>query len=348
MDHEGHIGEGHELSPTFTGEFINVGTYENQFTLDIVDKDGNSVLEFYREIEYKFGTVEITRRTIVIKPVSRKEQYTGEPLYALEEIVVPNEYLDELNGNFYGYVYTYSVDDMSDTFINLPGEELRFKIPAERFHIYLDGEALDMSNFEIISEEAYLKLAEKLVEINVFKISKSYSGKLVSYREDDWYLRDGQLPEGYTLDLKLSGGLIEAGVIDFDELLETIVALDSIHVYDENGNDVTYRYDFKFVGTPLTVTERALQITAGSASKYHDGEPLTYNEYKITGGSLARGHSIKACIVSGSVTDVGTTINIISDVVIVDENGNNVTSNYDIDTVSGVLEVLENPQENNQ
>ena len=114
-----------------------------------------------------------------------------------------------------------------------------------------------------------------------------------------------------------------------------------IHVYDENGDDVTESFDFKFVGTPLTVTARALQITAASAEKHYDGKELKAEEYSITGGSLARGHSIKKCVVLGSITDVGESSNIVSTVIIVDANGVDVTDNYDIDKVYGTLKIIE-------
>lgn len=340
-EYEGYVSSKHRVSIKLDGEIINVGEHENLFTLEIVDGDGNSVMEFYPDITYEYGTITVEKRDITIAAPNLKEKYTGEPLYAPSDIVVPNRDLDSLNSMGDNYVYTYSVDDMSDVFITRPGQTMYYTIPAERFHIYLNGEELEMSNFNVTCEEGKLTLSEKLVEINVYKIVKAYSGKLVSYREDDWYLTDGQLPSGYTLDLRLEGGLTDVGVIDFEELLEELLANGRIHVYDENGDDVTESFDFKFVGTPLTVTARALQITAASAEKHYDGKELKAEEYSITGGSLARGHSIKKCVVLGSITDVGESSNIVSTVIIVDANGVDVTDNYDIDKVYGTLKIIE-------
>ena len=340
---EGSLGKSHTLNVEMSGGFVNAGTYENRFTYDIVDKNGASVMEFYREVECIFGQVVIEKRHITITPISVTQQYNGEALYAPSEIELPNEYLDKLNSNP-GYVYTYTIDSLSDIFVANAGEMRYYTIPAGRVHIYLNGDALDMDSFEIVSEQAFLKLSEKLLEINIFKVVKAYSGKLVAYNEDDWYLREGQLPEGYVLDLRLEGGRTEVGSLDFSELLEQLILNDRIHVYDENGVDVTARYDFVLVGTPLTVTERALELTAGSAQKYYDGEELTLNEYKITGGSLAKGHKISVCKIVGSVTDVDSVSNRIMYVVIVDQNGEEVTENYNISYIDGVLEVLDNPQ----
>lgn len=111
-------------------------------------------------------------------------------------------------------------------------------------------------------------------------------------------------------------------------------------------------FEFKFIGTPLTMNKAELVLTAGSASKVHDGTPLTYNYYTITGGGLAEGHTIKSCKVVGSITDVGEEDNTIIDVVIIDTMHKDlygqpidVTDNYHIQIIDGVLEVFEDEQE---
>ena len=149
------------------------------------------------------------------------------------------------------------------------------------------------------------------------------------------------------MEIKLVGGRIEAGTVDFDEMIEEMLATGNIRVYDSDDNDVTATYDFKLVGTPLTVKQRFVQITAGSAEKIYDGSALKSEEYSITGGKLAGGHSIKKCYISGEQTGVGTSANCILSVVIVDANGNNVTGNYSTEFIDGILEVLEDPQDKN-
>ena len=345
----GYVSKNHTVVYYFSGKFINAGAGDNEFTVDIVDsKTGESVLEFYPEISYEFGKIVIEKYKITIVAPSVKVQYVpGVNVYAPQEIVLPNIYLDNLNSAFLENIYTYSVDDMSDFYANLPGQVYTYAIPVERFHIYLNGEALDMSNFEVTSLEGTIKLSEQLLEINLYKIVKAYSGKLVSYKENDWYLREGQLPAGYTLDLKLEGGITEVGSIDLEILLEQLLEKGNIHVYDGLGNDVTEKFDFVFVGTPLTVTQKKIQITAGSSEKVYDGTALTDNTYSITSGGLARGHKIESVKIYGSITDVGTTNNTIGTVKIIDANGKDVTDNYDIERIDGALKVIEDEQNAN-
>jgi hypothetical protein len=89
----------------------------------------------------------------------------------------------------------------------------------------------------------------------------------------------------------------------------------------------------------VTVKERlTLEITAASDSKVYDGTPLTNDGYSITDGTLADGHTLVSVTVTGSQTDVGSSDNVPSNAVIMD-NGTDVTANYDITYVNGTLTV---------
>lgn len=353
----GHMNtKDHFVKKTFVsdtaqgGDFVYAGQYINEFTVEIVDKNGDSVMEFYPDIKYTFGTIEITPHEIIITPVSQKEQYEGKPLYPLQEIVEPNADMELLNSYDDENVFTYYIDEIRDIFASAPGEIVYFTIPADKFHVLMNGEAVPDSCFKITSEAAYLSLSSLLIEINVYNVTGTYNGREISYEPDEWYLRDDQLaklPAGYRLEVELTGGRVEAGSIDFEEMLADMLASGKIHVYNSNNEDVTSSYDFKFVGNPLTVKQRFIQITAGSAEKIYDGTPLKSGEYSITGGKLAAGHSIKSCSIFGEQTEIGTDSNEILSVMIVDAKGNDVTSNYNTEFIDGILEVVKDPQEEN-
>jgi uncharacterized protein YnzC (UPF0291/DUF896 family) len=144
----------------------------------------------------------------------------------------------------------------------------------------------------------------------------------------------------------LEGGRTEPGQVDLAEIMDGGLQKGNIHVYDQDGNDVTGKYLFELVGTPLTVTQRAVQITAGSSEKYYDGDPLCTYDYNITGGSLASGHYISQISFTGEITEVGTAVSSIErdSIVIMDYQGNDVTSYYIIETVDGTLTVLDELQ----
>ncbi len=89
----------------------------------------------------------------------------------------------------------------------------------------------------------------------------------------------------------------------------------------------------------VTIPRPVLKIESYGAVKEYDGEPLLNSSYKIVEGNLKDGHEIQV-VVFGSQTDVGVSDNHFS-VLILDEDGKKVTSEYQIVKVCGRLEVLE-------
>ncbi len=353
----GHINPKHKLVTSGYKYFVDVGEHENVFTtVDVLDEDGNSVIRFYPNIERIYNKVIIDKRQIEIEAPSIVERYeNGKVIYAPNEIVMPNEYLDELNDNIFGYEYGYGIDcNMAEiAFATELGVDVEYYIPIEHFYITLNGERLDMNNFDVTCLPGILRFSDKLVEIEIFEVNGYYDGNRLEYFADDWDIADDQLPDGCWLDLDLSGiGLSEAGVIDFDEMLEYLLTNERLFVYRYNEagmiEDMTHLFEFKLVGTPLTLNKAELILTAGSSSKVYDGNPLTNNTYIITGGGLEDGHVIEECVIVGSITEVGYELNEIIDVVIVDLNDRDshgiprdITDNYHIKVIDGVLTVTE-------
>ena len=85
----------------------------------------------------------------------------------------------------------------------------------------------------------------------------------------------------------------------------------------------------------LTITAKPLTITADSAEKVYDGQPLTKNSFTNT--ELAEGDKLTATV-TGSQTNVGSSDNVASAAVIM-AGEENVTANYTITYEKGSLTV---------
>jgi hypothetical protein len=108
---------------------------------------------------------------------------------------------------------------------------------------------------------------------------------------------------------------------------------------NKSGRDVTDEYWIvKDYGT-ATIYRTYLLIEAASAEKVYDGTPLTADDYSIVKGVLAKGDKVDMCIFSGSQTEMGRSENAITYLLIMNEKGENVTSNYFIELISGTLKV---------
>lgn len=86
----------------------------------------------------------------------------------------------------------------------------------------------------------------------------------------------------------------------------------------------------------LTITQRPLTITAGSA----DGiAPVTCDKYTVEG--LATGDKVDSVKLTGIQSEPGESPNVASDAVIKNAKGEDVTANYKITYVDGVLKAIE-------
>ena len=86
----------------------------------------------------------------------------------------------------------------------------------------------------------------------------------------------------------------------------------------------------------LTITQRPLTITAGSAEGI---APVTCNKYTVEG--LATGDKVDSVKITGIQSEPGESPNVASDAVIKNAKGEDVTANYKITYVDGVLKAIE-------
>jgi hypothetical protein len=89
----------------------------------------------------------------------------------------------------------------------------------------------------------------------------------------------------------------------------------------------------------LEIKAREISIQAGSATKAYDGTELICNEIVYDLSQLAPGDRIEMFIVEGSQTYIGEAVNVVRSVIIKNQSGKNVTKNYSIATVDGILKV---------
>lgn len=88
----------------------------------------------------------------------------------------------------------------------------------------------------------------------------------------------------------------------------------------------------------IKINQKAVTVTAGSASRAYNGSALTRAD-GTTASGLITGHSLTSYTNTGSQTYVGSSNNVPSGAVIKDGSGNTVTSNYAITYAPGTLTV---------
>lgn len=157
-----------------------------------------------------------------------------------------------------------------------------------------------------------------------------YSGETLS--DPTWLLTEGDLKEGHTISVNVTGAQTNVGIS------ENYI---SASIRDAAGEDVTEDYNIEYKPGILNVRARDLVVTAGSAMKLYDGTPLSCDSYTIGSAlSLLDTDTIEV-VVEGSIVDIGEEKNRIIDVTIQNEDGADVTKNYNIQAVDGTLIVYD-------
>lgn len=158
--------------------------------------------------------------------------------------------------------------------------------------------------------------------------SAYYDGKPVT--DSGWKLVEGELGKGHKLDVTVTGSRTDVGISE-----NTF----SVAVKDKSGKDVSKEYNIICKPGSITVKAKRLTLVADSAMKMYDGEPLVADGYTLENPSALVENATLYVRVSGSITDVGTAENVITELSIVNQDGEQITSNYRIKAIKGELRV---------
>ena len=168
-------------------------------------------------------------------------------------------------------------------------------------------------------------ITQKALTITADSDSKPYDGTALTKNT----YTNTALATGDTIDsVTVTGSQTVVGVSD---------NVPSEAVIKHGSTDVSDCYNITYANGTLTVTKKAVTITADSDTKVYDGTALTKNSYTNT--ELGAGDSIESVTITGSQTTVGTSNNVPSNAVIKNAADVDVTASYDITYTNGTLEV---------
>ena len=279
-------------------------------SVTILNADGVDVTDTLFDVDYRETTMQIKARSMTVTTPSKSKYYDGTPLLSDPDAV-------EVIGLCEGHVFSV----MNDVSITQVGQtENRCTVTV------FDENGLDVTSmYDIKYRNGTLSIVGLELRIESPSVEKEYDGTpLVG--DPDSITWDG-LAEGHSIQVLSDVSITNVGSVQ--NVFRVIIT-------DENGNDLTDRYNIVYRFGNLTVRARPLTVTAPSAVKRYDGKPL-YGEVIID--RLADGHSVEVFGFT-SITDVGSVENR-CEVILRDANGNDVTDQYAIDFVFGTLTVKE-------
>ncbi len=315
---QGELKQGHSLAYVeVTGSRTEAGQGTSTITqIRIEDEDGNDVTAEYNVV-LQDGVIEVRKPTLTVTAASAKRVYNGTPLQnAAFSLSFKNTHL--------GDYYTVDVEiSGSQTEIGQSANE----VGEVRIYDILGRDVTE--NFEIKKNRGTLKVYLYELSVQSSGASKIYDGTPLESPALT-YDADALAARGHYLEYTMPS-ITNVG---------SIYNTPTCRVLDGSGADVTAEYDLRVAAGLLRISAISLTIETDSAEKVYDGKVLRVEGFTLTRGKLAEGQSIVSYQVKGSQTNVGVSDATVSDIVITDAQGRNVTANYQITIVPGTLRVL--------
>ena len=264
---------------------------------------------------------------LVIKPKSIYKKITSPDEVLTAENVIQSDMLAELVSQ--GYTYTVKVEGCQKG-VGKSYSEIK------EFVLYDPSGKPVTGQFKITYQKGILQLYEHEITLTTHGITEIYNGKA---QGNDGYDLSGELDlinaKRHSFFVVMKGAQTDVG---------SSANIAEITIFDEDEKDITDHYKINKVFAALTVNLLKIQITADSAEKVYDGETLRMNGYSCTGVTvengviLETGHTIEVKI-TGAQTEPGESANTVSEVIIKDQNGKEVTGNYGVAYKDGTLKV---------
>ena len=313
----GTLAGGDALQVLLDGSITEVGAAENSFSQVAILRDGEDVTQSGEyAVSLEAGTLTVLPAPLEITAGSDYKRRDGTPLTCSQWA---------LSGGSLGEGHSVASIQVSGSQTEL-GESPN--LPSDA--VIVDASGADVTaNYDIRYCPGTLGVTERLPLIVIAGSSaKTYDGAP---------LRDGSfscngLLEGYALQAQVHGSITSVG--------SAVNAIELVSI-TRDGRDVTGEYEIMLRDGTLTVRPIEIEITAGSRTREYDGAALRCDDWALTHGALLEGHALRDVCVTGSRTEVGWAENLPGGARIVDEDGTDVTENYDIRYVSGRLRVTD-------
>lgn len=320
---------GHEVSGIsylLTGK--DAGSYTGEFTGDAKIMSGEENVTENYSIEYTLGKMKIVpAERIAVKIIGNHEEvwYNGQEqsVSGFTFDVADNTVTVELKDGHYAIakgtnVKTYYMGLKSDDFtINHKNYK---EVSVEIVDGYLTIKRHYTPNPPITDKIT--------VEITGNSDSVVYDGTEHSVKDYTVKISDSRYTEkDFTFSGKALASGVNAGTYE--------MGLKADQFKNTNARFTNVEFIIKADGV-LTITQRPLTITAGSAEGI---APVTCDKYTVEG--LATGDKVDSVKITGIQSEPGESPNVASDAVIKNAKGEDVTANYKITYVNGVLKAIE-------
>lgn len=327
------------------GSWIYDGTYKTISQVDYLssslaasdrievetDRIRNAVAGYenhIRNIKIYHGTTEVTQCYDIIKQTNTMT-ITRRPL----RIEPQGETL-----TYDGLEHSLSQYRLSNSTTLGSGDVLKIETPAHwktgiyvlsitSYSITYENEDVS-SNYEVTLNTGQLNIQMRTIYLTTQSAEKVYDNQPLTCYEVQLD-RNTSLASTDRLQMSYSNSILEPGSTS------NLATANIVH----SGENVNHCYHIVWSYGKLTIRKRPLSLRAMSADKEYDGTPLEATSYEVVGAYDVLLEHTLSVTVAGSITDYGTSPTRIVSHQIVDENHKDVSKNYEVEYLEGVLKI---------
>lgn len=306
----GQLFENDRIEYIMASNLTAPGVIDNIVGITILN-ELDEIVNYRYNIEYDFGTLTIYGIDITITTESYEKGYDGISLLGGSAVLRSGELAERSHIEF-----------GLEASITIPGT-----IPNDVGVRILDDDGTDVTLlYNITYEIGTLTVHSIPITLRTNDESKVYDGEALI--NSDWEFLHGSIADTHTLNVNVDNQITNVGSIE-NSIYASIV--------DASGIDVSHFYEIEYIIGSLTVNKRELTIETESDRKVFDGTELSNDEWSIQSGLLLDSNHIEA-VMTSKITEPGEVDNLISITILNDED-DIVTSNYDIQYITGSLTV---------
>lgn len=300
---------------------VFAGNYQNDFEAKILNKDGKDVTKNYA-INKEYGQLTILKKELTITSGSRELTYDGEIFVAAEH-------------STYSTSGSLADDDLlSLSFVTIATNAGTYDNIFYASINNKEGENV-LNNYQLNIIYGKIVIRPQAITIFTRSYEKEYDGEPLTNKEDPIISAETPLISNDRIVAHFTKSITNAGSVENQAL---------ITIKDSNNKDVTRNYQITVSPGTLTVNKRYLKLKASSYSKPYDGVAIASPSWSLITGSMANGQylDVKATP-ERELINPGSCLNELT-YQVTNKDGQvltNVLSNYEVEIVSGILQVYE-------
>ncbi len=259
----GSLANGDQAYSYNPASLKNIGSTENFLEVRIYHLSGEESTQSYN-ISYTYGSLNIIKRDVTLKPKDVNKQYDAQPLESTEYEVVAGSLASG-----------HRAEIVTNGSISVVGFEINYIIGYE---IYDYDNNVVTDNYLVTTQSGKLTVNKRNISIRPKLAQKTYDGTPL-FASDFEITTNIKLVEGHSfskvnyLGSQTNAGTGESSILDWQ-------------IVDESGNDVSGFYNVYLMKGALTVLGKDLIIETGNASKIYDGTFLQSREFVVKEGLL--------------------------------------------------------------